>query len=437
MKKLILLTINFLLFYLPLFSQQENSLNFDGGNDYINIPDASFSNSSDYTIEGWFKSSSLLQTLFDGIKTGTTFSYLHIEIQTNGTLRFLHRAPAGISGGTDIYSTSVVNDGNWQHFAAVKGNDNKTRLYVNGLLEATSTSTVTNITENISINLGRNHNDARYLEGNLDEFRFWSTARTATEIQNSMNVELTGSESNLVNYYPFNQGVPDGDNGSGCPSGVPCVIELEDISNGNTGSLNNFSLNGIMSNWTNITFLPVELIYFRGQKIAGNIVLQWTTASEINNAGFEIQKSRDARDWQIIEFIEGQGTTDEINDYQYLDKNSFSGINYYRLKQIDYDGAFEYSKVIAVQYDNSENTLQVFPNPSNRLISVQINNSSNQKMKVKITDNLGRIIWESGLIKDESNWRKEMEIEKNGIYFVTAQVGGEAHYQRIIILDEN
>lgn len=182
--------------------------------------------------------------------------------------------------------------------------------------------------------------------------------------------------------------------------------------------------------------LPVELINFSGQILERKVELNWSTASELDNLGFEIQKSINGRDWRTINFAEGQGTSNEINEYRYDDLNPYSGFNYYRLKQIDFDGAFEYSKVIAVEYDNSKKSIRVFPNPSNGLINLQIDNPSSQRMKITISDNLGRKVWESVLVEGESNWRKEIEIEENGIYFVTAQIGDEIFYERVIITDE-
>ena len=173
-----------------------------------------------------------------------------------------------------------------------------------------------------------------------------------------------------------------------------------------------------------------------GSSKDNKINLFWRTATEINNAGFEVQKSMNGRGWKIIDFVAGQGTTSEINEYQFQDLNPLSGINYYRLKQIDFDEAFEYSKVITVEYSNSKRNITVFPNPSSGLINLQIDNPLNQRIKINISDNLGRKVWENELIESESNWRKEIEINGNGVYFVTVQIGDEIHYERVIITDE-
>ena len=191
------------------FSQNNFSLQFDGANNNIvSINPVNAITNSDYTIEGWFVSSTtnILQTIFDGYEEATVNSGLHIEIQTNGTLRYLHREPPALLGGTDIYSISIINDGEWHHFAAVKGPDDIMRLYIDGNLEAISVNMVVSTSIPLNINLGRNHNDARYFFGNLDEFRIWNTARTQDEIQTTMNCLPIGDESGLAGYWKFEEG---------------------------------------------------------------------------------------------------------------------------------------------------------------------------------------------------------------------------------------
>jgi hypothetical protein len=179
--------------------------------------------------------------------------------------------------------------------------------------------------------------------------------------------------------------------------------------------------------------LPVELINFIGRQDGNKVILEWETAVESNNKGFEIHKSNDGREWEKIDFVNGNGTTTEIKKYQYQDANPFSGINYYRLKQVDLDGAFEYSKIIVVENENLSKVLRVFPNPSTGLFNVEISNSANQRVQIKVLDNLGRRVWESDLVESESNWRKEINIPTDGVYLLTIQIGNEIFNERMVI----
>ena len=178
--------------------------------------------------------------------------------------------------------------------------------------------------------------------------------------------------------------------------------------------------------------LPVELINFHGKARKNQIDLTWSTASETNNAHFEIQKSKNGNDWRTLTFVKGQGTSYEVNDYQYQDVNPFSGINYYRLKQIDYDGAFEYSQIISVDFITSIKSIQIYPNPSNGLVNLNIENPLNQPIRVWVTDNLGREIWEQEVGKEESNWQTKIEIERAGVYFLISKIGNVQFFERIV-----
>ena len=178
---------------------------------------------------------------------------------------------------------------------------------------------------------------------------------------------------------------------------------------------------------------PVELVEFEGQRINSQVQLNWETASELNNSGFEVQKSLNGQNWNTIDFVKGLGTTNEVNQYDFIDDFPFLEKSYYRLKQIDFDGAFEYSNVIAINYDSSKRNITVFPNPSNGMINLQIDNPSEKNVKIQILNNLGAKIWESELAVNEYNLNRKIEIEENGIYLIIAQIGDETIIEKVII----
>jgi predicted outer membrane repeat protein len=122
---------------------------------------------------------------------------------------------------------------------------------------------------------------------------------------------------------------------------------------------------------TSSSVLPVELLYFKGEVVENGNLLTWETASEINNKGFEIQRSKDGRNWFEIGFVEGNGTTLENSTYEFLDdlKNGtglqdLSGLYYYRLKQMDFNDDFEYSNIVTLtsQFIDYQ-VITLFPNP--------------------------------------------------------------------------
>ena len=113
-----------------------------------------------------------------------------------------------------------------------------------------------------------------------------------------------------------------------------------DLTGGICGTINEFQGSGTQ------TVLPVELTFFTGKLEEHNIVLKWQTATETNNDKFEIEVSQDGQNFEKIGEVSGKGTTLEIQDYQSIIEGLNQGIHYFRLKQIDFDGQFSYSRII-------------------------------------------------------------------------------------------
>jgi photosystem II stability/assembly factor-like uncharacterized protein len=149
---------------------------------------------------------------------------------------------------------------------------------------------------------------------------------------------------------------------------------------------------------TNNGGIPVELVSFSAKVHERNVILNWTTASEINNKGFEIERkfignqSSVIGDWEWIGFVEGNGTTTELKTYLFNDNDMPSGEYAYRLKQIDFDGSFEYSNEVEVEINLPSvfNLEQNYPNPFNpvTIISWQLPVSS--KVTIKVYDIIGQ-----------------------------------------------
>lgn len=96
----------------------------------------------------------------------------------------------------------------------------------------------------------------------------------------------------------------------------------------------------------------------------GEVNLTWETNSEVNNQGFEIQYSKDSRQWEAIGFVVGQGNSNEVQEYSYEHEDPKSGINYYRLKQIDFNSKFLFSEVRSIDVKAQDKTPTIFPNPT-------------------------------------------------------------------------
>jgi hypothetical protein len=137
--------------------------------------------------------------------------------------------------------------------------------------------------------------------------------------------------------------------------------------------------------------IPVELTSFAAVTDNRNVTLNWSTATELNNSGFQIEKSNGS-EYQSVGFIAGHGTTTEVQNYSYVDQNVVAGKYSYRLKQIDFNGAFEYSNVVEVEVLGvKEYTLgQNYPNPFNPSTTINFSLAVDSKVSLKIFDVLGQ-----------------------------------------------
>jgi len=131
---------------------------------------------------------------------------------------------------------------------------------------------------------------------------------------------------------------------------------------------------------------PVTLAYFSARNVAEGILLSWETLNELNNSHFLIERSLDAKLWQV----QGNGTTDEISAYQFVDSAPLAGVSYYRLKQVDLNGTFDYSNIIEVSAGPLP--FRVFPNPVQDAVSIQFNGEG--VSKVAILNMQGQVVKE-------------------------------------------
>ncbi len=184
------------------------------------------------------------------------------------------------------------------------------------------------------------------------------------------------------------------------------------------------------------TPLPVELISFEASIVNSTILLDWATASEIDNDKFLIQRSLDGEVFETIGEVAGNGTTSDLQEYSFADKSPISGIAYYRLKQIDFDGKFEYSPLVAVNYLDGANGLRVllFPNPAKDFFKVSLEADINvNNITGQLIDPSGRII-RTQLSRDGLAYTVDTKHVNNGLYILQLNIDGQIIKQRIKIL---
>lgn len=201
-------------------------------------------------------------------------------------------------------------------------------------------------------------------------------------------------------------------------------------------TVNNTEINLVAWPINSSISLPVELTHFRASlRPDATTLLDWRTESETDNEGFFVERSLDGKNWKDLGFVAGGGTTASPQEYRFIDESPRPGINYYRLRQMDFDGSFEYSKVASVELGKDGHTLDVFPNPANNKITVRVP-AMEYEAKLEIFDQLGRVAW-SGKI--EAGQLQSLQIDlaegqfDNGVYLVTLTTNYEKMTERVVI----
>lgn len=179
--------------------------------------------------------------------------------------------------------------------------------------------------------------------------------------------------------------------------------------------------------------LPIKLITFNAKSNSNSVDFYWQTAAEINNDYFTIERSIDANNWEEILYITGAGNSNKTETYTSSDLNPLNGTVYYRLKQTDFDGKFEYFNIVAVNLEEELNhNVTVYPNPAtaNTNISIEHNfteNNSPITISVKNIEGKEMNSFISGKAKNA------IEGLPKGLYFITVSTVNSQQTEKLII----
>lgn len=180
-----------------------------------------------------------------------------------------------------------------------------------------------------------------------------------------------------------------------------------------------------------VTPLPVELLNFDATKGANNrtVDVEWTTASEINCDFFTIEKRTDLDDWSLIGTVDGAGTSTTTLNYLLVDEHPVAGNNYYRLKQVDYDGSLFTSDIRVVSFDQSDVTF-IYPNPAtNRLL---IHKADLDNYQIEVINEIGQIVSLDVVSAGADVVELNVSTISRGVYFV--RISGNQGIEMIKVL---
>lgn len=193
------------------------------------------------------------------------------------------------------------------------------------------------------------------------------------------------------------------------------------------------SINATYSSFNNNSALPIELTYFQAQNNNNQVDLSWSTATELDNEYFDIERSKDGKSWEVIDQVEGAGTTTEQQNYLAVDRNPLNGTSFYRLKQVDFSGDFEYSDIVSVNRKAQiEGTVNVYPNPAIEWIEVKLSETASFK-EIFLTDATGRVIAQQKVSTTNTVNRFDLTGLDAGMYFIHANSEESSLTEKVIV----
>jgi len=428
----------------PVAGRVNGAQQFNGTSNRITAPGMpayDFTTNTSFTFEAWIKH---ITGFYTGeeiiVERKSSSGALAINLKFNSTaVSFSARNTA--SEIYDVTGTTNLYDNNWHHVVGVRdANTNQLKIYVDGVLENTVSATYTAgfASPTTEINIGwRSSTSAGFFDGIIDEVAIYDAALDAVSISqhysNGLQNQGYCNEIQPIN-VPTNLSavlnpsdttnvilswLNNSDNELGFvierKTGDSLSIELfavvdtvgadvtgyEDTSVDDTTTYTYrvYAFNAdIVSDYSNmaqvVTPVPVELTSFFATLLNQGVLLEWETASELNNAGFNVQRSKDNSKFFDIAYIKGQGTTTNKSFYSYNDQSVSTGKYSYRLKQIDLDGSVTYSQVVSVDLGmvNSFVLEQNYPNPFNPSTQIRFSIPEVTNVKLIVSDALGREI---------------------------------------------
>jgi hypothetical protein len=263
--------------------------------------------------------------------------------------------------------------------------------------------------------------------------RFLTSNMTNTP-SNQLRTNATSGQRPIITlYFGFSDSVYDGSNltilknTSGSPttwidiggSGAPVYNNRTPLAGSitstgtNFNSFSTFTL-GSLSNGLNP--LPLNLLNFKASILGNDHLISWETTEEIDMDYFEVEKSYDGTNWQHLSTIKATNVAHNINHYNTLDKNTINGLHYYRLKQFNIDGSYEYSKNISLKKENLiKETITIAPNPVQNQFKF-INQQNNEDLiQWKLYNAFGKLILTG---ENKQNQIIDLSNIPNGMYYI-------------------
>ena len=295
----------------------------------------------------------------------------------------------------------------WTHLAGV-WDGSALRVYINGVLDGTNPGVSGAFPTMVNpVRIGANQTSEAWT-GKLDAVRIWKAARTVTEINTTMNSCLTGTETNLLALYNFEEG-----------SGTT-VADL-------TGHGYNGTLVSAPA-WTSgfgCAALPVTFLSINAKGNSNSVSITWKVATEQGTRQYDIERSPDGLAFNKYGTIAATGKS----TYSWTDANPLSTVSFYRVKSIDESGLIKYTRIVSVAPGNNRAGIAAWPNPvENRELHLQLTNQLAGRYDINLADAAGRLVFLSTLQFLEGNTIETIQLPAGipaGVYHLTIGTAGK------------
>jgi hypothetical protein len=183
------------------------------------------------------------------------------------------------------------------------------------------------------------------------------------------------------------------------------------------------------------SLLPVELVSFTAKEQQNKVLLDWSTASEQNNRGFEVQRSGDGTNWETLDFLTGNGTATDAHHYVYLDEKPLPNVNYYRLRQMDFDGKTQYSPTVAVKLKQTGSGLRLYPNPASGAVNLAFESDQIGEATLTLYGLTGEPLLTNQLPLNGHKAHSKIELSglPSGVYLLELRAGNDRWQERLLV----
>lgn len=180
--------------------------------------------------------------------------------------------------------------------------------------------------------------------------------------------------------------------------------------------------------------LPVKLISFTAEKKELTVLLKWITAQEINSDIFQIEKSTDGNNWSVISTTAAAGNYSGLSSYSASDNSPSTGANLYRLKSVDRDGKYEYSRILNVYFSDKTGKIIVSPNPATTTLSIYLNSLSSSAADLQLFNHNGQSVKHLVVAAGTSALSLDIANLAKGLYVLLVSQPGSKPYSLPLVI---